>query len=721
MNPPTSTGGNNSEPRPSSQTTPININTVASIALSQQMNRDNRHLNTVLRHYQDPHDASKTEQILGSTVHLLTELSNPLNLGVLTSQLLTAPAVWHQHGGVRNSIRIMSVYNTAATRIHNYEVAWREGGDDREGGGLGCEEWARAVAKGADDRSRRWQHLLVLTGVLMGMEGDERRSLSRSLRNTLEGAVVTAANLALETQLADGPVAGASIVMALNFAFPLISDYHRSLINCNALLPLAVWAITAEEGFCQGQFLADIGAEVAESPSHQLAWSPMTPSFRQLQELDKRPIMANMGPLAKLTGYVVQQVTDTRVVLQAQDALLDFTCKVLGAWQRNRLSEVDPAIEGAALTPETLSSTWPALWALLRKLMFGVVAMLQSIVSRSLLDPYMLNDVAAPGIATKSLHILRNLFFISSRNGNNAFQVYTFTYLTSIDVISRNAVIASSLLHEIRPAENAPVFTSYLQGVLDLFYLNLAEHLPLTLPTAACETLIIKPATAYMSHEGAMTSSMIELFESAHSAVLSTLSCPQHSALTIQITPFYVIKLFESFPQQISPRQFRVAFKTVMQIVSPPFPIAEMEPQFSETLLEMLRSYTTAASTTPIPPKPDAVSQAASSEQEEEPLSQQSSLTLALVDSLPFLPLPLLEEWLTIAAQAMYEIADPALREPVKNRLLEILVSGEMDVERAAIGVAWWGTHGGRDLVFSGGNQPAMMSGALGADRTSRL
>ncbi|KAH7023754.1 hypothetical protein EDB80DRAFT_51852 [Ilyonectria destructans] len=685
------------------------------------MNRDNRHLNTVLRHYQDPHDASKTEQILGSTVHLLTELSNPLNLGVLTSQLLTAPAVWHQHGGVRNSIRIMSVYNTAATRIHNYEVAWREGGDDREGGGLGCEEWARAVVKGADDRSRRWQHLLILTGVLMGMEGDERRSLSRSLRNTLEGAVVTAANLALETQLADGPVAGASIVMALNFAFPLISDYHRSLINCNALLPLAVWAITAEEGFCQGQFLADIGAEVAESPSHQLAWSPMTPSFRQLQELDKRPIMANMGPLAKLTGYVVQQVTDTRVVLQAQDALLDFTCKVLGAWQRNRLSEVDPAMEGAALTPETLNSTWPALWALLRKLMFGVVAMLQSIVSRSLLDPYMLNDVVAPGIATKSLHILRNLFFISSRNGNNAFQVYTFTYLTSIDVISRNAVIASSLLHEIRPAENAPVFTSYLQGTLDLFYLNLAEHLPLTLPTAACETLIIKPATAYMSHEGAMTSSMIELFESAHSAVLSTLSCPQHSPLTIQITPFYVIKLFESFPQQISPRQFRVAFKTVMQIVSPPFPIAEMEPQFSETLLEMLRSYTTAASTTPIPLKPDAVSQAASSEQEEEPLSQQSSLTLALVDSLPFLPLPLLEEWLTIAAQAMHEIADPALREPVKNRLLEILVSGEMDVERAAIGVAWWGTHGGRDLVFSGGNQPAMMSGALGADRTSRL
>ena len=52
-----------------------------------------RLLNTVLQHYQDVHDASKTEQILGTTTHLLAQLSNPLNLGVLTCQLLTAPAI----------------------------------------------------------------------------------------------------------------------------------------------------------------------------------------------------------------------------------------------------------------------------------------------------------------------------------------------------------------------------------------------------------------------------------------------------------------------------------------------------------------------------------------------------------------------------------------------------------------------------------------------------
>lgn len=614
----------------------------------------------------------------------------------------------------------MGMYNTAATRIHAYEVDRNDKSKSREGGGLRCEAWTRAVVKGADDRSRRWQHLLVLTGVLLGMEGNDRRALSRSLKNTLELAVVTAANLALETQLVDGPVAGGSTIMALNYAFPLLSDYHRTMLNCNALLPLAVWAITAEEGFCDGQFLTAIGAEVAQSPSHQLAWSPMTPSFRHLQELQKRPIMANLGPLSRLAGFVVQHTSDTRVVLQAQDALLEFTRKVLDAWRKNGLSEIDPAAEATALTPETRGSTWQALWALLKNLMFGVVVFLQAIVSRSLLDPLMLHDAAAAGIASKSLHILRNLSFISSRDGNSAFQVYAFTYLTSIDILSRNAPMGYSFLYGTRPTENDAISATYLQRTLDLFYLNLAEHLPLTLSTEACEALILKPATAYISNEGMMTPSMVELFEAAHSAILSTLSCPQHSELTIQITPFYVVKLFESFPLQISARQFRVAFKTVMQIVSPPFPIAEMEPHFSETLLEMLRSNISAAPATILPPTPDAVSRAGS-EDEDGPYSHQSSLTLALVDSLPFLPLPLVEEWLTIAAQALNEIEDPVLREPVRKRLLEILVSGEMDVERAAIGVAWWGTHGGREMVYSRQAQAAMMSGALGADRTSRL
>jgi len=44
-----------------------------------------------------------------------------------------------------------------------------------------------------------------LAGVLLGMEGQGRRGLSRSLRTTIEGAIVTAANLALEDPANTGP------------------------------------------------------------------------------------------------------------------------------------------------------------------------------------------------------------------------------------------------------------------------------------------------------------------------------------------------------------------------------------------------------------------------------------------------------------------------------------------------------------------------------------
>lgn len=675
-----------------------------------------RLLNTVLQYYQDVHDAPRTEQIIGTTTHLLTQLSNPLNLGVLTSQFLTARAIWQRPEGLRTAIRIISIYNTAASRVREFELDGLKAEGPREGGGLRCAEWTRAVIKGADDRSKRWQHLLVLTGVLMGMEGNDKRTLGRTLRHTVQDAVVTAANLALETHVADGPLAGASIVLALNFVFPLLSEQQQLEINCDALLPIAIWAMTGEEGFCDAHFIEAIGRETTVTPNGALHWDAGTFSFYCLKDMERGPLMGNMGPLAKLAAFAVQHAKNTSAVLQAQDALLLFSRRSLEAWQRSPFGDIDPATENTMLSLDTTRNTWPLLIQVLKKLLFGAVSLLQAIVSRSLLDKKMLKAKTAPGVASRSLHILRNLSFISSRDGNNSFQVYTFSYLTSLDMLGRYPAAAEKFLREARPGENPGAPARHIQRTLDLFYLNVAEHLPMTISTAACDELIVKPALAYLSHDGPMTPAMVEVFESAHCAVLAVLSAPHNSTLTIGMAPFYIVKLFESFPRQISARQFRVAFKTVMQIVSPPFPIAATEPHLSETLLEMLRGNISNATVVPLPAPTDANG----ANQPQEPMSEQSALVLALIDSLPHLPLPLVEEWLTIGAQALNEIADPHLREPVKKRFWEVLVSGEMDVERAAIGVAWWGTKGGRELVLfgsggggSGGREMPIMSGAL--------
>lgn len=675
-----------------------------------------RMLNNVLQHYQDVHDEPKTEQIIGSTVHLLTELTNPLNLGLLTSHLLTAPALWRRPDQLRIALRVISIYNTAAVRIHHNESRG-------EGSGVGCEEWTRAVVKGADDRSRRWQHLLVLTGVLMGMEGENRRSLSGSLRNTLGHAVITAANLALESHAVDGPIAAGSIVLALTYAFPLLAPHHQAQIDCDKLLPVLTWTMAGEEGLQHGGFIDAITRDTATTNTNSIMWSERSASFLQLQQLESRPLVIGMGPLSKLAAFAIQESRDSRVVMTAQEELLVLSRELFDAWTRTVFRGIDPAEEVLRLSPETREGTWPALWRLLQKALFGIIATLQAIVSRSLLDPVMLNERVASEIASKSLHTLRNLCFISSRDGNKAFQAYTFSYMASLDVLSRHGPACEAYLRTARTADPTYAPIDHFDRTLDIFYLSLAEHLPLTLPTTTCDELIVKPASAYLDHDGPLSPTMVELFESAHSAILSVLSCPQHSSLTMTMAPFYIVKLFESFPHRISPRQFRVAFKTVMQIVSPPFPISQMEPYLSETLLEMLRFRAANAPTVPLPPSADAAAQAASTEHGEEPLSEQSSLALAMVDSIPFLPLPLLEEWLTVAAQTLNVIADPQLRQPVKKRFVEILVSGELDVERAAIGVAWWGTKGGRELVANGGApQPVVMSGALGGGETvSRL
>src|SRR4051812_36525790 len=167
-----------------------------------------RLLTTVLQAYQNPSTGLETERILSSTTSLLTTLSNPLNISLLTSQLLTAPAIWNHVDGLATSLRIISIFNTAAITVRKFQLEGHDKPHDayqpRLGGGISCDDWARAVVKGADDRSSRWQHVLVIGGVLLGMEGQDRRGLSRSLRSTLEGAMVTAANLALEISANSG-------------------------------------------------------------------------------------------------------------------------------------------------------------------------------------------------------------------------------------------------------------------------------------------------------------------------------------------------------------------------------------------------------------------------------------------------------------------------------------------------------------------------------------
>jgi hypothetical protein len=682
----------------------------------------NRHLTAVLQALQGAHDPQQTKRILSSATSLLTSLSNPLNITLLTSQLLTAPAIWNQATGLDTSLHIISIFNTAAISVRNHHLEGNDKHDafqPRQGGWIKCDDWAKAVVKGADDRSSRWQHLLVIGGVLLGMEGKDRKGLSRGLRSTIESAIVTAANLALEDPTTAGTLGEDSIVLALNHTFPLLSDFVRSGLNYDALVMVLLRAMTSTEGYQDGHFLGAIDYDVKQVPGNKFEWPAKSPSFLQLQKLSSRPLVMSMGPLSRLISHSIENMNNSLRVTEIREHLLSFADKILVSWKRNKLSEIDPSEEEVFLTSETRRVTFPLLWQVLKTAMFATVVILSAVIGRTLIDP-IVGGRLAPATASQTLLILQRIHFISARLGSNAFSAYTFVNLASIDILSRHALESRNFLQSIYRPQAGQIPSNPLQRNLDLFYLNTSEHFTLILSPADNESLIVNAALPYI--DPTANAHLREILEAAHSAMLAVIAAPQNAELAAKILPFYVESLFGSFPKNLSPRQFRFAFKALIQVTTPPSPLSTSHPILAETLLELLHYRALNAPSAPLPP-PVSIETEADTQDAQPTLSEQAVLLLTLLDALINLPIGVLEEWLPLSADLLNSVQDAGMKEHCKARFWEVLQSGEMDVERSAICVAWWSTKGGRERVLFGDVEggPFMSGGLLGERDGSRL
>ena len=109
------------------------------------------------------------------------------------------------------------------------------------------------------------------------------------------------------------------------------------------------------------------------------------------------------------------------------------------------------------------------------------------------------------------------------------------------------------------------------------------------------------------------------------------------------------------------------------------------------------------ASTTPIVPTAQNSASPTPELGNQPPLSVQAVLTLALIDSLSFLRVDDLKEWLPLTAELINAVPDRAMRHTCIDRFWQAISGGEMDVDRAHCCVAWWSTRGGREMVLYGG------------------
>ncbi|KAF2214153.1 hypothetical protein CERZMDRAFT_38534 [Cercospora zeae-maydis SCOH1-5] len=676
-----------------------------------------RLLGTLLRHLQTYTDQQDTPRLFGTASSLLTTLNNPLNVTLLTSQLLSAPAIWAYPEGLRSCMRMISVFHSAAQALIKHEHAVRDKLPDAEFSQLQHErtlakdDWIEAVIQGADDHSPRWRHLLAIAGLLLGFGNPDHGNISNNMRHKLESALVTAANLALEETLDDDEVGCGSITLVLNHCFPILSNFERSKLDYDLLLPVLMKTIFhSSEGLQSSYFLGALDRDILVTENGKLRWPESSQSFQRIQHMSSGLLVKSLGPMSRLIGHTIEQVREHWLVTAALDDLSNFGRTLITQWRQNRLSNIESTQQSQSLDEHTITTTSPALFKLLQSVLFASVIVMRSVLGRMLGDPMLARDDLAPGIAQQVLHVLRNTYFVTTRHGMSTFSQYNFVYFTAMDILSQYPAEVEAFLREVQPPQIGKIAERPLDRTLDLFFLNTVEHFTLILPTQLTAEVVVPVVTSYLAAGG--RGPLLPVFEAAHSVTLAVFSAPQNAQATIANLPFYVDSLFRVFPSNLSARQFLLAFKTLLKLTSPPSSLAVEQPMMPAVLLDLLHERALNAQTTPIPIRSDSPEAAVESPVA---VSEQAVLTLTVIDGLTQIPLDLLDEWLPITADMIHEIHNMKMREHCKNHFWHILVSsGELDPERSRVCHAWWSTSGGKEWVLYGRDEAAIMSGGIG-------
>ena len=305
---------------------------------------------------------------------------------MITSQLLSAPALWDDIPDIRACRRVFAVFYTAALQLSQQSTA-RPRPSYKPVASLQKEQWTKAVVEGADDRSPRWRHVLVLGAILLGFEEKQKRSLPSNLRSKLESALVTATNLALQGNGAKDPVGKYALVFVLNHTFELLTDHNRAQLDYDLVLPTSMEAVfVSKEGLEHGYWLSILDQDVVESGDKRFNWSAKSSTYHIIREMQDRPLVASLGPLSRLIAHSVENISDSTHLLRTLDRLADFARILSISWRQNKLSEIDISEELDFLDVEAAKTTLPVLWHVLRLSLFATVIILRAVVGRLLGD-----------------------------------------------------------------------------------------------------------------------------------------------------------------------------------------------------------------------------------------------------------------------------------------------------------------------------------------------
>ena len=274
----------------------------------------------------------------------------------------------------------------------------------------------KAVVKGADENSPRWRHSLLLGGILLGFEGQDRQGLPANIKTKLESALVKATLLGLKGRHPEDKLAGYCTTMVLNHSFELLSDFERSQIDYDLLLPILVeGTVFSPEGLEGGYFLGTIDRDIKEVSGKKFSWSAQSPTHLHVRNILSKSLMASLGPLSRLIAHSIENVRDPDLVSTVVDSLADYARTLTVQWLQNKLSEIDVSEEAEFLDEESRKTTLPVLWRLLRTSMFSFVIILRAVLGRTLNDPVLAagrSELYRSYLALSTTNFLQVLLFL---------------------------------------------------------------------------------------------------------------------------------------------------------------------------------------------------------------------------------------------------------------------------------------------------------------------
>ena len=585
-----------------------------------------------------------------------------------------------------------------------------------------------------------WRHSLMLAGLLIAVqkvEEGEDASTRMGLVRSLQRALGVAADGAVRDKNV-GALEKAATVLALSYTFDHLPDGVKQGLSHEIWAPLTLDLLVGELGFEGGRFLAlpnaDIQIESLPNGLSRLHWSADSQSYNTIKSIASRPLVSMMSRISVMAGFHINHLRTPAPLPRITTQLRDFSTNLLELWRASPFSAYDPSIPSntpgsTTLAPET-HQPHTVLFNLLRNIYFATLLIVTALVSRLLPSPLPL--AAKANISSQILHTLRSLSPISSRLGHLAN--YDFVLLSSIDLLTSSRPHALEFFTSILPSSLGYIPSHPVDRGMDLYFLNVAEHFTLLLPADVVADKIIGAAKPYLDLSATpraelQGTQMKTLIEAAHSATLSALSAPHMSAPAAHLLGPYAETLLRSFPHSIDARQLRFGVKSLVGLCCPPGKLAERE-GFAESICELVRHAALSAPAQPLPPS-STVQSAGDADQPKAAqmgmgTSPQGAYTLSLIDSLPHLTPEQLRNWLPLTAELVRGLQG-ADKRMCRERVVEVLESGEMDVERSQVCVAWWTTGGGRWMLEGRRGEreredPTLMSGALqGGDGLSRL